>query len=431
MPTQTLSEQDPATAATPGDDLPKVSSRYIWLLLLALFGTYIAFVTPIAISLAIRVKALAPDNEEYLGYVIGAAAAVSLVSGPVAGILSDRTRTRLGRRRPWLIAGSVLGSVGLLGIAVAPNVLTVAVGWGVAALGWNTVIGNITNSQADRLPESQRGKVGGLVGVVTMAAPVCGSVLGGILATNSVLLFMVPAFIGVLLVLLFCVFVPEEDSRERVFAEELNVRLLLSKFVLDPRRYPDLSWNWLARFLFYFGLTLTSTFTAYLFAQRLRLDVTEIGTVVAIAGSVGVVAVMIGAVGSGFVSDRLRRRKPFVLGAGLMFAVGALVMAFSTSLPVLLVGMGITNLGLGVFSAVDQALLLDVLPEKDTDAGRFVGITGLANSGAQSLAPLVAPVFLGVGVVAGGDKNYSLLYVVAAGFTVLGGLAVLRVRSVR
>ncbi|SFR29184.1 Na+/melibiose symporter [Lentzea waywayandensis] len=416
---------------TPGDDLPEVSARYIWFLLLALFGTYVAFVTPIALSLAIRVKELAPANEEYLGYVIGVAAAVSLVSGPVAGILSDRTRSRFGRRRPWLVAGSVLGSAGLFVIAIAPDVLVVGVGWVIAALGWNTVIGNITNSQADRLPESQRGKVGGLVGFVTMAAPVCGSVLGGALATNSVLLLMVPATIGVLLVLLFCVTVSEEDSRERTFEQALDFRLLLSKFLFNPRRYRDFSWNWLTRFLFYFGLTLSSTFTAFLLAQRLRMDVTEIGATVALAGLLGVIAVVFGALGSGFVSDRLRRRKPFVLGAGLLFAAGALVMAFSTGLPVLLIGLVITNLGLGVFSAVDQALMLDVMPEKDTDAGRFVAITGLANSLAQSLAPVVAPVFLAIGVIAGGDKNYQLLYIAAACFTLLAGVVVLRVRSVR
>ncbi|MDT0328561.1 MFS transporter [Nocardiopsis lambiniae] len=424
-------DPEPLVAGTPGDDLPEVGPRYIWFLLIALFGTYVALVTPIAISLAIRVKELAPANEEYLGYVIGTAAAISLVSSPVVGILSDRTRTRLGRRRPWLIAGSVLGSAGLFVIAVAPDVLVVGVGWIIATLGWNTVIGNITNSQADRLPEAQRGRVSGLVGFVTMAAPVCGSILGGALATNSVLLFMVPAVIGVILVLLFCVIVPEEDSRGRTFEQALDLRLLLSKFAFDPRRYPDFSWNWLARFLFYFGLTLSSTFTAFLLAQRLRMDVTEIGATIALAGLLGVIAVMLGALGSGFLSDKLLRRKPFVLGSGVIFAIGALTMAFSTGLPVLLAGLVITNFGLGIFSAVDHALMLDVMPEKDTDAGRFVGITGLANSIAQSLAPVVAPAFLTVGVIEGGDKNYMLLYIVAACFALLGGLVVLRVRSVR
>ncbi|SNS68906.1 hypothetical protein SAMN05216276_10146 [Streptosporangium subroseum] len=53
-----------------------------------------AFVTPIAISLAIRVTQLAPGHEEYLGYIIAA-----VLAAPLFGMLSDRTRTRLGRRR--------------------------------------------------------------------------------------------------------------------------------------------------------------------------------------------------------------------------------------------------------------------------------------------------------------------------------------------
>ncbi len=413
------------------DDLPKVGAKYIWFILLGLFGAYIALVTPIALSLAIRIKELAPNNEEYLGYVIGSAAVISLFSGPITGVLSDRTRSRFGRRRPWLVGGAILGTAGLFVIATSPNIPMVAVGWVITTLGWNTVVGNFTNSQADRLPESQRGKVGGLVGFVTMAAPVAGSILGGVLATDAVLLFMVPGVIGVLLVLLFAFVIHEEDSRGRTFDDKLDLRLVLSKFAYNPRQYPDFSWNWLGRFLFYFGLTLNSTFTAFYFAQRLNLEVTEIGGLIAIAGLIGVVAVIAGSIGGGFLSDKLRRRKSFVLSSGAMFSVGAVVMALSDNLPMLLVGSAITNLGLGIFSAVDQALVLDVLPERDTDAGRFVGINGLANSLAQSAAPLVAPLFLGLGVASAADKNYSLLYLIAAGFTVAGGLVVLKVKAVR
>ena len=155
------------------------------------------------------------------------------------------------------------------------------------------------------------------------------------------------------------------------------------------------------------------------------------GTIVAIGGMLGVVAVIIGSIGGGFLSDKLRKRKPFVLSAGFMFSAGAVVTAFGDNLAMLLIGLAISNLGLGIFSAVDQALVLDVLPERDTDAGRFVGINGLANSLAQSAAPLIAPLFLGMGVAAGGDKNYSLLYLLAGAFTILGGVVVLKVKAVR
>jgi MFS family permease len=428
-----VDEQQVLLAPPPSgqEDLPKVSAKYIWLLLLGMFGTYIALVTPIALSLAIKIKAIAPDHEEYLGFVIGAAAVVSLVSGPIIGVLSDRTRTRFGRRRPWLVAGSLVGTLGLLIIALAPDVPMVAVGWVVTTLGWNTVIGNFTNSQADLLPESQRGKVGGLVGFVTMAAPVTGSILAGTFANDALLLFMFPAVLGLVLTVLFTFVIREDDSRSRTFEDSLNLRMVLSKFVYNPRTYPDFSWNWLGRFLFYFGLTMSSTFTAFYFAQRLGVQVTEMGTIVAIGGMLGVVAVIIGSIGGGFLSDKLRKRKPFVLSAGFMFSAGAVVTAFGDNLPMLLIGLAISNLGLGIFSAVDQALVLDVLPERDTDAGRFVGINGLANSLAQSAAPLIAPLLLGIGVAAGGDKNYSLLYLLAGAFTILGGVVVLKVKAVR
>lgn len=416
---------------TAGGDLPKVGARYIWFFLIGLFGAYIAFVTPIAISLAIRIKQLAPDNEEFLGFVIGAAAIVSLMAGPLTGVLSDRTRSRFGRRRPWLAGATVVGLAGLFLMAMAPDVIFLGIGWIVAATGWNTVLANFTNSQADRLPESQRGKVAGLSGFVTMAAPITGAILGGILSGSPLLLFMVPGVIGAALVILFVLVVPEKDSRGLSFERDLDFKLLLSKYVYNPRQYPDFSWNWLGRFLFYFGLTLNTTFTAFFFASRLNLDVTQIGGIVAISGGLGAVAVMVGAIGSGFLSDRIRRRKPFVLGAGVLFSLGALTMAFAPGLEIILVGSFIATLGLGVFSAVDQALLLDVMPERETDAGRFVAINQFATSIPQAFAPLIAPLFLVVGSTSGTDKNYVFLYIVAAVFTLLGGVVVLRVKSVR
>ena len=123
----TLDGPPPPTASTVGD-LPKVSGRWITMLIIAIFGVYIAYVTPVGVSLAIQVKALAP-HEEYLGIILGVGAFAGLIVGPLGGQLSDRTRTRLGRRRPWVIGGTVVGVVGLIVMAASPNVLGLGVGW--------------------------------------------------------------------------------------------------------------------------------------------------------------------------------------------------------------------------------------------------------------------------------------------------------------
>lgn len=414
------------------DDRPRVPTSYITFLLLALFGANLAFVTPIALSLAIQIQALAPDNVESLGLVLGIAAGIGVVLAPLFGVLSDRTRSRLGRRRPWMIAGLVVGILGLTILALAQDVPLLAVGWVVSTLGWGQVIGGLQNSQADRLPASQRGKVAGLTGVVGQIAPVVGAVAGGALAFNSLALFLVPGLIGVVLVLLFILFVRESDTRERVADEKLDVKGMLAKYTFSPRKYPDFSWNFVGRFIFFFGLSLSSTFTAFFMSSRLGLPIDQIGGTVALVGLLGIIATMGGAIGGGFLSDRLRRRKLFILGGGTVFAIGAVVVAFAPSFEVIVAGFFLTNLGIGVFSAVDQALVLDVLPERDTQAARFNALNSFSFTLPQAVAPIVAPAFLLIGIAADGDKNYTPLYLAAAVCTIIGGLVVLlRVKSVR
>ena len=119
-----LATVDPTTiaeesAAAPAD-LPKVNARYIWFMVLAQFGVFMAFITPLAISLSIKVNALAPGHEEYLGFITGAGALFVMLTAPFMGVWSDRTRTRIGRRRPFMIGGMVVGVVSLVVMATCP-----------------------------------------------------------------------------------------------------------------------------------------------------------------------------------------------------------------------------------------------------------------------------------------------------------------------
>ena len=430
IPTATVNPEAVEREAAPAAGQPQVGSRYIWLMVLAQFGVFLAFITPIAISLAIRVQDLAPGHEEYLGYITGAGALVVMITGPFLGVASDRTRTRFGRRRPFMIVGTALGVLSLIVMALAPTVPILGIGWILAQLGWGQVLANLQISTADRLPEFQRGKVAGLTGFATQIAPVFGVIIASGLTGDPLLLFLVPGIVGVVLVAAFVLFVHEDDSRGNRFSERITVVSLLGKYVYKPSHYPDFSWNWLGRFLFYFGLTLNTTFTAFFFASRLGIPVTEVAGIIGLLGGIGVLATTIGALGGGFLSDKLRRRRLFLVVAGSIMAIGMLTMAFSTEMPALIAGSLIVSLGIGGFAAVDQALLLDVLPERETDAGRFMGITGFATSIPQATAPLIAPLFLAIGATAS-DKNYTLLFVVAAACVFAGGLVVLRIKSVR
>ena len=398
-------------------------------MVLAQFGVFMAFITPIAISLAIRVEELAPGHEEYLGYITGAGALFVMLTSPFMGIWSDRTRTRFGRRRPFMVGGTIVGVLSLIVMALAPTVFVLGFGWVLAQWGWGTVLSNLQISTADRLPESQRGKVAGLTGFATQVAPVFGVIATFAVTGNALLLFLIPGAVGVVLVALFVLLVHEADSRT-LPREPLGVAGVLKKYLYNPVKYPDFSLNWLGRFLFYAGLTLNTTFTAFFFASRLGIDVKDVAGIIAALGGAGVLATTVGAIGGGFLSDRLKRRKIFVFAGGALMALGMIVMVLGTGIPTIAAGSLIVSAGIGTFAAVDQALLLDLLPERETDAGRFMGITGFATSLPQALGPLAASGILLVGAT-GGEKNYTLLYLVAAALVLAGGLVITRIRSVR
>ncbi|MFI7633426.1 MFS transporter [Nonomuraea sp. NPDC049400] len=389
-----------------------------------------AFVVPLSFSLAVRIDELAPGHEEVLGYVTGTAQTIYLVLSPLLGVWSDRTRTRLGRRRPFMLAGLVLGLVALVGIAVAPNLLLVGAGWILAMLGWATASQAILNVQADRIPDAQRGKIGGFTGLTGQIAPIIGVGITTAVTGNTFLVFVLPGLIGAALLAVFLVVGKEDDTHGAVHTTPVSMRTLASSYVFNPRKYPDFGWNWLGRLMFFMGLYLNTTFTTFFYAQRLDLPVREVAGAVAVIGVLGVVAAAFGAIGGGFLSDKLRRRKLFALIGALFFVAGGLVEAFAYSFPVLMIGSVLMQLAIAFFSAVDQAIVLAVLPSRE-EAGRYMAVVSFAHKLPSAMAPLIAPFLIGIGA-SGGDKNYTLLYLAGAALALIGGLLVFtRVKGVR
>ena len=404
--------------------------RSIAVLVAASFGAALVLVVPIAFTLALRVDQLAPGRPSALGYLIGAGSVGTLLSGPLVGILSDRTRTRWGRRRPFTVAGALLGLGSVPVMAYAPDLVVLGAGWVLASLGWGTVLGSIGSYQADRLPPHQRGKVAGLTGMTSYVAPICGVLLTSPFTDDPLLVFLLPAAVGVPLVALFVVLAREEDSRHVVHGSRLTVGSVLRSYGFRPRAHPDFSWTWLGRFVFFAGLSLVMSYSTFFYSERLAIPVEEIAPTIALISAVGVVASVSGSLVGGALSDRLHRRRPFVLGGALLYAAGTAVCASAHALPVLMAGALLLSLGVSVFLTANQALVLDVLPHRDTQAGRYMAIAAFSQSIPTALAPLVAPAVLAVGT--GPEPSFTALYLTAGSLALIGGgIVTLGVRGVR
>ncbi|WP_112133419.1 MFS transporter [Glycomyces dulcitolivorans] len=213
-------------------------------------------------------------------------------------------------------------------------------GWSASCVGWGTAVGSIGNYQADRLPEHQRGKVSGATSMTMHVALV----------------------IGILLA-------PEEDTRDAPDPGRLPLRRLVASYGFRPREVPDFAWNWLGRFVFFLGLSLTTGFATFFFAQRLGIAVADLAPFIALTSVLGIGGAVLGSLGAGWLSDRLRRRRGLVLAGAAVYAAGNLVLAFAWDAEVIIAGMLVSLLGVAVFTTVGQAVVLDVLPHRETEAG--------------------------------------------------------------
>ena len=94
-------------------------NRLVAGMLIGEVGMMMALLTPISLLLTLKFMELDPHNATTaFGMVTGAGALFAMFANPIGGAISDRTTLRFGRRRTWILIGSILGALCLTGIAL-------------------------------------------------------------------------------------------------------------------------------------------------------------------------------------------------------------------------------------------------------------------------------------------------------------------------
>jgi MFS family permease len=426
---------EPAAAppAAPGapesaDPRPAVGRGWTGALALANLGLWVGYFGPLQVLLPNQVQDIAPrDKSAMLGVVTGFGALVALLAGPVAGALSDATGSRFGRRRPWILGGALLGCAGLAALSGQRGILGVTLLWCVAQAGLNALQAGLSALVPDRVPVRQRGLVSGWVGLTQSLGVVVAVLLVSAVLTGRVSGYLALGILVVLCALPIALRCPDPPVAPAMRRRGLDRELLLRAFRISPRRHPDLAWAWGTRFLVQLGNALATLYLLYFLRDKVRYQDRFPGRsasdgllIVIVVYTVTTVAtVVIG----GAVSDRSGRRKPAVILAGYVMAAAALLLAAWPTWTGTLVAAAILGLGNGVYLAVDQALITQVLPA-DADRAKDLGIINIANSAPQVLGPaLAAPLVTYLG-------GYSALYLAVAAVTLLGTVFVRRIESV-
>ncbi|MGW1509372.1 MFS transporter [Streptomyces sp. NPDC002394] len=415
---EAAAEDGPAAFAEP--TVP-VTAGWTAGLSLATLAVFMAFMTPIQILLPLQLEHIDPhDKNTALSLVTGLGALVAVLANPLAGAWSDRTTSRFGRRRPWILGGALAGAAGLAATATQHTVAGVAVGWCLAQAGLNAMLAGVTTPIADRVPLGQRAVVSGWTGLMQSVGLVLGALITTLVVTGVGSGYVTLAALTVVLALPFALR-QSEPALPRELRPAFDARAFARSFWVSPRLHPDFGWAWLTRFLINLGNALGTLYLFYFLADAVRYG--DPGTGVLVLTAVYTLCAALTAVPVGVLSDRAGRRKGFVVLCSLVMAAAALLLALVHTWPSALVAAAVLGAGYGVYLAVDQALVTQVLPEA-ADRAKDLGVINIANSGPQVLAPaLAAPVIAHLG-------GYTGLYATAALVILAGGLLVVRIRGV-
>ncbi len=420
---QTLAQADAASPAF-GRTRP-VGLGFLTSYTVAQIGAFIAFVPLLQILAPLKAAGIDPIHKTaVLSQAMFFGAIAASVANLLAGAASDRTRSRFGRRRPWMAIGLAGTLVSYVVIAKANTATALVVGVVLFQSLFNCFFAAFGAVAADRTPDAQKGLLSSLLSLgLPIGSAIGVFVVGGLIldcgARYTALGMMVAA--AILPFLLF--------QRDPTAAQDANSSVLPQQD-WRPRSRSDFMLALGGRVLTLTSHALLQGFGLFLLQDRwshLRGAPAQIrpeqALALLLAGSTCVH--IAAALFSGWLSDRVGRRKPFIIlgaiGSGAAIACAAVAQDWNGMIAAFMV----FGVAAGCYCAVDSALMLQVLPSLET-AGRDLGVVNLTNTIPQALAPMLA-----VAVVHQGHTAYGPLLLIGAAVATAGAATIIPIRNVR
>ena len=363
----------------------------------------------------------------FLGLLVSTGLVVAILVQPLMGAVSDRTTARWGRRKPFMLLGSLVSALFLLLMAA---VSTYALLFAVVILlqiSANSAHGPYQGIIPDLVPRNQRGRASGFFGLANQVGILLGALVAGQFLDRGQpgsYLFVAAG------VLVFVAVVSALTIREEPLTEKPEFAGVLSEFrtrLAELRSRPGFAWILLSRLFFFMGLLAADQILLFFIEERLGLEENS-GLYVTLALAVLIVVAGAFTVPAGWMSDRIDRRRLVFTACGVG-VLASLTLLFATNIPLLLVSFALLGAAVGIFVSSDWALAIDLMPDPRAP-GLYMGLTNLATGGGDALASLSAGVVLDTFNRMQPLLGYTAVFTMMAGFFVLSAAIILRVPKV-
>ncbi|HEY7417954.1 MAG TPA: MFS transporter [Ktedonobacteraceae bacterium] len=437
-------QQPQSTFALININLFWLANQFHWQALLA-----IVIPSMVARFLDPRFKAINLSTVVTLGTL------VAFIVNPLAGAASDYLRLRIGRRRPFMIVGTIINVAVLVLFAFAPSwfppgmllviftvlFLMLQMSNNLANAPWSAII-------ADRVPQRQRGIASGFNALFTLLGTAIGAIVAGSIVNGNlplpayrnaiVQIFLLIAVVQIIFVT-YTVLMVKEQPLSPEHDVPFRIKDFFKRFFFNPMHYPDLSWVLLARFLVTMGIWSVFYFLVYYFKDVIGEHTTR--TIILNTPFSGeqfngvlfqpillLMALPTSMLG-GWLSDRTGR-KAIVYFTGIMMTLVAIIFIIFQNQYFALIGGACFGIAYGAYSSVDWALTTDVLPSHE-EAGKFMGFWSAMGILPQVLATAVGGVVLQLLQPLPGHVNYTTLFLLTIIYLAIGTIVISKVKGVR
>jgi MFS family permease len=409
---------------------PTTDARLLSLLLPTALALYATFQGIQQILVPVQVEALGPHAKVANVAVLTMICSVTGVLGLTAGgAASDATRSRWGRRAPWLACMAVASSLLAAALGLQRSLAGVAVLYGSLWFVLNFYQGALLAVLPDRVPASRRSVASSVFGV---AGP-----LGSLLGVN--LAALAPSEWGYLSLTAllatttatFVVFAregawPSTPPDEKQDADHPGRRIQISWRLLQSFSSRDFSLAYLFRVLMFVAQFSINNYLLYILQDHIgiaHLPGHNAQVAAGVLNSVRTLATIVAIAIGLWLANRTERRMLFARYYAVGMAAAMVIPAIAPTWAGMLIFAVLGGVAMGTYSTIDLTLMSSVLPNKSS-AGRDLALLVMAGAAAQ----LVAPVIGGAAIRAFG---YGDLFVVAALITLLAGAVTFFIRGVR
>jgi MFS family permease len=365
-----------------------------------------------------------------IGFAIGIGGFLAMTVPPLVGAWSDRFNSRFGRRRPIMVAGTLLTIPGLVLLMTAGNYPQIVVGYVIVQFFFNAAQAAYAGIIPDVVPAQQFGKASGFLATMTQLGIGGGLGVTSLLGSNRVIYLVFIA--AIVLTLLPTIWAARNEGLAPVIAHpRRSVGEAVREF-LRPLHEGDFAWVVFTRLMISSGITAVLYNLHNFFRDVVLTPATSPDTFTSNWLLVVVLTALPFGFFGGLLSDRLHRRKVFVyLAGGAQAFVAIVFIAFYPSAIPLVFALGIAyGVGYGLYFAVDWALACDTLPDKSQSA-KDMGLFHIALTMPQAIIPFFGGPLIDALNGPHGNSGYRVVFSSAVVFLFLGTILVGRIKSVR